>query len=279
MNISRRQIPRYAMLFGLGLILIGAPLPGRAMSLFMGSEEPKPAAPPPKPVPTKPQAAPAQPASAGSASQAGTGSPTPATSTTGGPNPPGAQPAAPPAQAAGMPKSVPAPPATPSLAPVPPAPVSGPTKGSPQPATPVVAPPAQAAPAAPAADTVPTPATADVAEGYSYEPKSRRDPFLSLAKMIKVDKGRSELPPLQRIQISDVKLLGIIWGGYGYYGLVQTPDGKGYTVTEGMLMGTNNGVITSISSTAIIVSEPSVDITGKKTTKDIEILLRPKEVS
>lgn len=87
------------------------------------------------------------------------------------------------------------------------------------------------------------------------------------------------MPPLQRVQISDLKLLGIMWGGYGYYGLVQTPDGKGYTVKEGMLMGTNNGVITAITDKAIIVSEPSIDISGNKSTKDLEILLRPKEVS
>ena len=87
------------------------------------------------------------------------------------------------------------------------------------------------------------------------------------------------MPPLQRVQISDLKLLGIMWGGYGYHALVQTPDGKGYTVKEGMLMGTNNGVIATITDRAIIVSEPSIDITGQKSTKGVELLLRPKEVS
>ena len=74
-----------------------------------------------------------------------------------------------------------------------------------------------------------------------------------------------------------MKLLGIIWGGYGYYGLVQTPDGKGYTVKEGTLLGTNSGVITTISDKQLVVSEPTIDITGKKATREIEILLRSKE--
>lgn len=129
------------------------------------------------------------------------------------------------------------------------------------------------------ATAAPLPLAVPASEGYTYDPKSRRDPFQSLTRMVKVDKTRSEMPPLQRVQINDLKLLGIMWGGYGYYGLVQTPDGKGYTVKEGMLMGANNGVITTITDKAIIVSEPSIDITGKKTTKDVEILLRPKEVS
>jgi len=116
-------------------------------------------------------------------------------------------------------------------------------------------------------------------DGYTYDPKSRRDPFQSLTSLVKVDRTRMELPPLQRVQLSDVKLLGIIWGGYGYYGLVRTPDGKGYTVKEGMLMGTNKGVISAITNTAVTVSEPSIDMAGNKSTKDIVILLRPKEVS
>ena len=114
-------------------------------------------------------------------------------------------------------------------------------------------------------------------DGYSYDPKSRRDPFQSMVQLIKIAKAQSELPPLQRIEINDLKLLGIIWGGYGYFGLVQTPDGKGYTVKEGMLVGPNNGVIKSVSENRIIVAEPTIDINGKKTRKEIEIPLRTKE--
>jgi len=119
----------------------------------------------------------------------------------------------------------------------------------------------------------------DSAEGYSYDPKSRRDPFQSLTKMIKSASLQSQMPPLQRVQISDMKLLGIMWGGYGYFGLIQTPEGKGYTVKEGMLLGTNNGVIKTITDKAIIVAEPTLDIAGRKSTKEVEILLRPREVT
>lgn len=114
-------------------------------------------------------------------------------------------------------------------------------------------------------------------DGYSYDPKSRRDPFQSMIQLIKIAKAQSELPPLQRIELNDLKLLGIIWGGYGYFGLVQTPDGKGYTVKEGMLVGPNNGVIKSVSENRIIVAEPTIDVNGKKTKKEIEIPLRAKE--
>lgn len=125
--------------------------------------------------------------------------------------------------------------------------------------------------------SLPTARPESVADDYSYDPKSRRDPFQSMVLMVKIGKAHSEMPPLQRFEISDMKLLGIIWGGYGYYGLIQTPDGKGYTVKEGMLLGANNGTIKSISEKRILVSEPTMEVTGKRSTREVEIFLRTKE--
>ncbi len=155
----------------------------------------------------------------------------------------------------------------------------------PAPGTAVAVPPPQGSSAPPVPKPVTAPAVAppppsvEEPAGYTYDPKSRREPFQSLVSLLKSEQTRSELPSLQRVPLSDLKLLGIVWGGYGYYGVVRTPDGKGYTVKEGMLMGTNKGVISKITEKAVIVSEPSIDITGKTRTKEIEILLRPKEVS
>ena len=289
MKLLRTLLQRWSVSFVISLVLIGYPLYGQAMSLFMGVEEPKQSAPPPKPVAAKPQPVPGQ-SGAKTADQQSTGAP--AQPTQGAPIP-----------AANAPKPATAP--IPSLPPVPltgatgqsgqggvaPAPVSKPVTAQ-SPATPI--PPAQAAgsvketskpatsagtplkPVAAAAQPLPL---AEAVDGYTYDPKSRREPFQSLTRLVKIDKTRLEMPPLQRVQLSDLKLLGIMWGGYGYYGLVRTPDGKGYTVKEGMLMGTNNGVISAITDKAVIVSEPSIDIAGNKSTKDVEILLRPKEVS
>jgi type IV pilus assembly protein PilP len=118
---------------------------------------------------------------------------------------------------------------------------------------------------------------AAITDGYSYDPQGRRDPFQSMAKLLKLSQSRAELPPLQRLELSDVKLIGIVSDASGYYGLIQTPDGKGYTVRVGTPMGTNNGTIKSIAEQRIVVAEPTIDITGKMSSRDIEILQRPKE--
>jgi type IV pilus assembly protein PilP len=114
-------------------------------------------------------------------------------------------------------------------------------------------------------------------DGYVYDPRGRREPFQSMAKLLKANQNKGELPPLQRVELSDVKLIGIVSDTAGYYGLIQTPDGKGYTVRPGTLVGTNNGTIKSISEQRMVVSEPTLDIRGQTTTREIEILQRPKE--
>lgn len=215
-----------------------------AMALFGGDDQ-KPAAPPPKPLAPKPQTPPAQ----------GSVKPVGPTGTS--------QPSAPTVQ----PGSAVSP-----AQPVPPGPAAGaPLSAKPEPSKP---PDAVGAPTT----VVPSAPMAEASDGYSYDPKSRRDPFQALTKAIKRER-QLDVPPLQRYQLSDVKILGIVWGGYGYHALIQTPDGKGYTVKEGMLMGTNNGVIKAITDKAIVVSEPVVDFSGKKIEKEVELLLRPKEVS
>ena len=249
-----------------------------AMSLLTGEDQKPPAAPPPKPKAPPPGSTgqvPAQPAV-----PAKPGTPAPAVGT---PAPGPVAPAPAPAGAKLPVPAVPAKPGTPAPAVGTPAP--GPIAPAPTPAgakLPVpAAPPAAATPPAVTTATAPGAPTPpmDSAEGYSYDPKSRRDPFQSLTKMIKSASLQSQMPPLQRVQISDMKLLGIMWGGYGYFGLIQTPEGKGYTVKEGMLLGTNNGVIKTINDKAIIVAEPTLDIAGRKSTKEVEILLRPREVT
>jgi Tfp pilus assembly protein PilP len=114
-------------------------------------------------------------------------------------------------------------------------------------------------------------------DGYTYDAKSRRDPFQSMVKLLKLSQTKGELPPLQRLELSDVKLIGIVSDASGYYGLIQTPDGKGYTVRVGTPMGTNNGTIRLISEQRVVVAEPTIDTHGKVASRDIEILQRPKE--
>jgi type IV pilus assembly protein PilP len=137
------------------------------------------------------------------------------------------------------------------------------------------------APAVPA--VTPTPnasAPASGADSYSYDPSGRRDPFKPVGLEVQVPgAARLDLPPLQRVGLTELSLIGIIWGGFGYSAMVQTPDGKGYTIKRGTRIGPNNGVVSAITENALIVQEQYSDVYGKKQVREYVKHLHPKEGS
>jgi type IV pilus assembly protein PilP len=85
------------------------------------------------------------------------------------------------------------------------------------------------------------------------------------------------LPPLQRVSLTDMNLIAIIWGAYGYTAMVQTPDGNGYTVRKGTRVGPNAGVVSAVTEKGIIVQERFTDVYGRKQEREYVKLLHPKE--
>jgi type IV pilus assembly protein PilP len=113
--------------------------------------------------------------------------------------------------------------------------------------------------------------------GVSYDPSGRRDPFLPMVQLGQQAEPDSSLPPLQRIGLTELSLIGVLWGNYGYTAMVQTPDGKGYSIRRGTRIGPNNGVVSSITERGIIVQERFTDVYGNKQEREYVKLLHPKE--
>ncbi len=112
----------------------------------------------------------------------------------------------------------------------------------------------------------------------SYLGVGRRDPFRSIiAASSKRPVGVDELPPLQRNRISDLRLQGIVWGSYGPKAIVNTPDGKGYTVGIGTKMGFNHGVISEITQKKVVVEETVLNIFGEPKKRRTEMELHPQK--
>ena len=109
-----------------------------------------------------------------------------------------------------------------------------------------------------------------------YNPEGKRDPFRSLIQIgeRKIDPN---LPPLQRTELSALRLTGIVWGDFGYEALVQTPDGRGYEVEVGTKMGVNQGVVSRITPSNLSVEERSVDILGATHVATHIMELHPKD--
>jgi type IV pilus assembly protein PilP len=111
----------------------------------------------------------------------------------------------------------------------------------------------------------------------SYDPSGRRDPFAPVLQLVGLGPIDPTLPPLQRVGLTEMNLIAVIWGAYGYTAMVQTPDGNGYTVRRGTRIGPNNGVVSAVTEKGIVVQERFTDVYGSKQEREYVKLLHPKE--
>jgi type IV pilus assembly protein PilP len=112
---------------------------------------------------------------------------------------------------------------------------------------------------------------------YSYNPAGKRDPFSPL--IVKEDHKAltGERPPLERYNIYEFKLSGIVWGGFGYSAMVEGPDGKGYFVHVGTIIGQNKGIVKKITQYTMVIDEKFKTISGETDRKEIVLELRNKQ--
>lgn len=69
--------------------------------------------------------------------------------------------------------------------------------------------------------------------------------------------------PLQRYSIGQLKLTAVIWGISQPVGMVETPDGKGYVIKKGDLIGDKNGRVVQVKKSSVVIVESYKDHTGK----------------
>jgi type IV pilus assembly protein PilP len=112
---------------------------------------------------------------------------------------------------------------------------------------------------------------------FVYNAVGRRDPFAPLISKTEIKERAGSRPPLERYNISEFKLTGIVWGGFGYNAMVEGPDGKGYFVRVGTVIGPNKGMIKKISKDTMVIEEKFKNFTGKIERKQIVIEMRKKQ--
>lgn len=134
-------------------------------------------------------------------------------------------------------------------------------------------------PAEAAAPALPELSMPSAITGMGYDPSGRRDPFAPVVQELQPGKADPNLPPLQRVALTELNLIAVVWGSYGYTAMVQTPEGHGYTVRRGTRIGQNNGVVSAVTERGIIVQERFTDVYGKKQEREHVKLLHPKEGS
>ena len=125
--------------------------------------------------------------------------------------------------------------------------------------------------------------TADAAGSYS--PAGKVDPFLPLfeekpaaseetsdAEKQK-KKRRMPLTPLERVDLSQLKLVGIIQAPSGNKALVEEASGKGYIIKTGTFIGIHAGRVLEIQKDRVVVEEEVENVLGQFTIEKKELKL------
>ncbi len=112
---------------------------------------------------------------------------------------------------------------------------------------------------------------------YSYNTLGRRDPFAPIVSKEEKQAKAGERPPLERYNLDDFKLTAVLRGGFGDNAMVEAPDGKGYIIHVGTIIGPNKGVVKKITENKLIVEEKYKNFSGGSERKDIVIDLRKKQ--
>lgn len=114
-----------------------------------------------------------------------------------------------------------------------------------------------------------------------YNPEGKIDPFALLFKEEPVVK-KTRIPrtppeprtPIEKVDLSQLKLVGVILAPSGNKAMVEETSGKGYIITEGTPIGIHWGKVITILKDTVIVEEEVEDLYGDITKRKREIKLQ-----
>jgi len=157
--------------------------------------------------------------------------------------------------------------------------------------------PPKPAPAAKPASSKPVPkpqaavqkqASSASAGPASLDFRQRTDPFKPFAPVVETPvqpKGgqtaatrhNADLLPIQTYEVAKFRVVGIVAGLKENRALLVDPTGKGYVVHEGMEIGSNDGRITGITSSAVEVVERFKEDNGRYKRRKVILPLAKKQ--
>ncbi len=120
---------------------------------------------------------------------------------------------------------------------------------------------------------------------FTYDGSNRREPFKTLVaeelptvdEIIATPTPGGTVGALQKFEVKQLKLKGVILGGLGDYAKVEAPDGKSYTIDVGTFVGMHGGAVISIRDNAVIVKETIRYESGKEEDVETSLYLNPIE--
>ncbi len=115
----------------------------------------------------------------------------------------------------------------------------------------------------------------DMAKTTLYDPVRHRDPFRP-PSIGANSAGASSRTPLERYDLGQLKLVGVVWEEGAASAMVEDSAGKGYIVSTGTLIGSSGGVVRSVEPRRILIEENITNFYGEKEPREVVMKL-PEE--
>jgi type IV pilus assembly protein PilP len=118
---------------------------------------------------------------------------------------------------------------------------------------------------------------------YSYSSAGKPDPFRPLladtsVKLKKPEaKNRAFLTPLQKYELSELKLVAVVVIDNMPTAMLEEPTGYGYVIRKGALIGPNEGVVERVTPAGLLVKEQFENASGEIETKVSTITIQQDE--
>jgi len=115
------------------------------------------------------------------------------------------------------------------------------------------------------------PKVSEPAEPPRYFSAGKRDPFRPLASKAKgaAARPRENLSPLERFELGQLKLVGIVWDIKEPRAMVEDGLGLGYIVKVGTPIGPNEGKVKAIKPREIVIEETYTDFFGARKSRQV----------
>jgi Tfp pilus assembly protein PilP len=108
-------------------------------------------------------------------------------------------------------------------------------------------------------------------------PEKIRDPFQSPFAAELMQASQTPSSPILNYDLSELKLVGIVWGGLGRVAVVETPDGKCYLVKKNGEIGKLKGKVKEVGNDHLEVQATVTDYLGRIKMEEITVKLHKEE--
>ena len=111
-------------------------------------------------------------------------------------------------------------------------------------------------------------------EPSKYVRKVSRDPFRPSSIQTRTsNRSRDNLSPLERFELGQLKVVGIVWDIKEPRAMIEDATGLGYTILVGTPIGGSEGKVKAINRNEVVVEESFQDFSGKKKTREVLLKL------